>query len=30
MFLPEAKLRNITVGMLADLKEKAESQLPTL
>ncbi len=30
MFLPEAKLRNITVGMLSDLKEKAESQLPTL
>ncbi len=30
MFLPEAKLRNITAGMLSELKEKAESQLPTI
>ncbi len=30
LFLPEAKIRNITVGMLSELKEKAESQLPTL
>ena len=30
MFLPEKKIRNITAYMLGELKERVESQLPTL